>query len=76
MRSALVALEIVGQLNKISIDSTAIVREYALEQAPSMQRLVKIAKDKSFKAKIKSLLLEDYQKYPLPALARRVGNGN
>jgi subfamily B ATP-binding cassette protein HlyB/CyaB len=76
MRSALVALEIVGQLNKISIDSTAIVREYALEHAPSMQRLVKIAKDKSFKAKIKSLLLEDFQKYPLPAIARRVGNGN
>lgn len=75
MRSALIALEVVGQLNKIHVDSSAIIREYALDDIPSIEKLVKIAKDKGFKANIKEISLEDFKKYPLPAIAKRKDGG-
>lgn len=75
MRSALIALEVVGQLNKISIDSNSIMREYALDSEPSIEQLVKIAKDKGFKATIKEINIEDLKKYPLPAIAKRKNGG-
>lgn len=72
MRSALVALEIVGQLNKIAIDTQAIVRIYALDgKTPSFEMLVKIAKEQGFKTKIKDLSLEKLAAYPLPCIVKR-----
>ncbi|MDR1554973.1 MAG: type I secretion system permease/ATPase [Campylobacteraceae bacterium] len=75
MRSALIALEVVGQLNKIAMDSQSIIREYALEGEPPMELLTKIAKDKGFKAGIKELKPENFSKYPLPAISRKKKGG-
>ena len=72
MRSALVALEVVGQLNRIAIDSTAIARKYALDaNEPSIEVLARIAKEQGFKTKLKSLTPSQMEKYPLPCIARK-----
>ena len=70
MQSALRSLEIVGALNNVRIDSRAIIRDYALNSAPSFEELIKIAKDKGFKAKIKPLTVKNLASYPLPCIAR------
>ena len=71
MRSALVALEVVGQLNKIHIDSNAIAKNYALdEREPSIEQLTRIAKEQSFRAKLKSLTPTQIASYPLPCIAQ------
>ncbi len=71
MRSALVALEVVGQLNKIHIDSNAIAKNHALdENEPSIEQLTRIAKEQSFKAKIKSLNPVQIASYPLPCISQ------
>jgi subfamily B ATP-binding cassette protein HlyB/CyaB len=75
MRSALIALEVVGQLNKISIDTPSIIREYALENEPSMELLVKIAKDRGFKARIKEIKPKELATYPLPCICKRKEGG-
>ena len=68
--SGLIALEVVGQLNQISIDSQAIIRNYALEDELSIEQLVRIAKEQGFKAKIKTLTPLQMSKYPLPCIAQ------
>lgn len=68
--SGLIALEVVGQLNQISIDSQAIIRNYALEDEMSIEQLVRIAKEQGFKAKIKTLSPLQMSKYPLPCIAQ------
>lgn len=71
MYSALVAIEVVGQLNKISIDSKAIIKKYALTNEEIDEKLLlRIAKDEGFKSKLKKLTLDNLSKYPLPAIAR------
>ncbi|XPV69487.1 MAG: peptidase domain-containing ABC transporter [Halarcobacter sp.] len=71
MYSALVALEVVGQLNKIAVDSKAIVKRHALtNDEPDIRQLIRIAKEEGFKAKLKRLTLENLEKYPLPAIAQ------
>ena len=70
MQSALRSLEIVGALNNVRIDSRAIIRDYALNSTPSFEELIKIAKDKGFKAKIKPLTVKNLTSYPLPCIAR------
>lgn len=71
MYSALVALEVVGQLNKIAIDSKAIIKKFALTNEECDERtLLRIAKDEGFKSKFKKLTLDNLSKYPLPAIAR------
>ncbi len=70
MYSALVALEVVGQLNKVAIDSKAIIKRHALtNEEPSLNQLVRIAKEEGFKVKQKKLIMENLKKYPLPAIA-------
>lgn len=75
MRSALIALETVGRLNDIPVDSRSIIREYALSGEPPMELLVKIAKDKGFKTGLKELKPERLHKYPMPAIAKRAEGG-
>ena len=71
MYSALVALEVVGQLNKVAIDSKAIIKRHALvNEEPTIQQLLRIAKGEDFKSKLKKLTLSKLSKYPLPAIAR------
>ena len=75
MYSSLVALEVVGQLNKISIDTKAIIKKHALiEEEPSFNQLIRIAKDEGFKTKLKKLTLSNLSKYPLPAIAYLIEN--
>ena len=75
MRSALVALEVVGQLNKIPIDSSAIAKEHALDiKEPSIEQLTRIAKTQSFRAKLKSLKPSQIASYPLPCIAQSKEN--
>jgi subfamily B ATP-binding cassette protein HlyB/CyaB len=70
MYSALVALEVVGQLNKIAIDTKAIIKKHALiNEEPSLNQLIRIAKDEGFKTKLKKLTFSNLIKYPLPAIA-------
>ncbi|MBL4729785.1 MAG: type I secretion system permease/ATPase [Sulfurimonas sp.] len=70
MLSALIALEIAGKLNRISIDTRSIIKEYALgEEEPSIEELTRIAKYQGFRSSIKKLPLEKIIKnYPLPAI--------
>lgn len=70
MQSALVALEVVGQLNQISIDSRSIIKEHALgEEEPSIEELTGVAKKEGFKASIKKLSIEKIiENYPLPVI--------
>ncbi len=71
MQHALTALEIVGQLNKVAIDSRSIIKEFALtETEPTIEELTRIAKKQSFKARLKNLPLEKIVKnYPTPIIA-------
>ena len=49
MYSALISLEIVGQLNKIAIDSKAIIKKFALtNEEVDEKTLLRIAKDEGF----------------------------
>lgn len=76
MRSALIALEVVGRLNKVSIDTQAIIRKYALDgQEPSIEMLIRIAKEQGFKAKLKSLSLRQLADYPLPCIVHKNDGG-
>lgn len=70
MQSALTALEIVGKLNRISIDSRSIIKEYALsEDEPSIEELTRIARHQGFRSSVKKLPIEKLIKnYPLPLI--------
>ncbi|RXI36662.1 type I secretion system permease/ATPase [Malaciobacter mytili] len=71
MYSSLIALEVVGQLNKISIDSKAIIKRFALtNEEPDEKLFLRIVKTEGFKAKFKKLTLTNLSKYPLPAIVR------
>jgi subfamily B ATP-binding cassette protein HlyB/CyaB len=71
MRTALIALEIAGSLNRINIDSTGIAKEFALEEdkEPTIAELARIAKRQSFRISIKKLPIEKLVKnYPMPII--------
>jgi len=71
MHTALVALEIAGNLNRINIDSRGIAKEFALEdeKEPSIQELARIAKRQSFRVSIKKLSIEKLvENYPMPII--------
>ncbi|WP_309500044.1 type I secretion system permease/ATPase [Sulfurovum sp.] len=70
MHSALVSLEVAGKLNRISIDSRSIIKEYALsDDEPSIEELCRIAKHQGFRASIKKTDIEKLiASYPLPLL--------
>lgn len=70
MHSALVALEVAGKLNRISIDSRSIIKEYTLgDNEPSIEELCRIAKYQGFRASIKKTTIEKLvSAYPLPLL--------
>lgn len=73
MHSALVALEVAGKLNRISIDSRSIAKEYALTDAePSIEELCRIAKHQGFRAAIKKSKIDKLvASYPLPLLVQK-----
>jgi subfamily B ATP-binding cassette protein HlyB/CyaB len=73
MQSALTALEVVGSLSQVAIDSRNIIKEYALgEQEPSIEELTRIARREGFRASVKKLSLEKLLKnYPLPMIVQK-----
>lgn len=70
MQTGLVILQLVSQLNQVSIDVRAIVREYGLSDAePTAHDLLRILKNEGFKAKLKKIKLNQLSgRYPLPAI--------
>lgn len=68
-QTGLICLELVSRLNQAPLDMRAVVREYGLsEKEPSREEIVRILKDKGYRAKAKSLQIEKLEKYPLPAI--------
>lgn len=74
MHSALTALEIAGKLNRIAIDSRAIIKEYALGEAePSIEELTRIASRQGFRASIKKIRIEKLiEAYPMPIIVLKL----
>lgn len=69
MITGLIAFEVVARINRIDVDSRAIMREFGLEQEVTPEELLRIAKRYAFKAKRKALSLERVvADYPLPAI--------
>ena len=74
MHTALTSLEIAGTLNRISVDSRAIAKEFALEddKEPTLEELTRIAKRQSFRSSIKKLPLKKLLKnYPMPIIIEK-----
>lgn len=70
MQTALICLEIAGQINKIAVDSRAIAKEFALsENEPILEELTRIAVRLGFKCSIKQLPIEKLaSSYPMPII--------
>ncbi|HSA05766.1 MAG TPA: type I secretion system permease/ATPase [Candidatus Gastranaerophilales bacterium] len=66
--TGLICFDALAKFNRMNVDTISIAREYAVQQEPTPEELIKIAKDRGFKAKIKEMPLEKIQKYPLPAM--------
>lgn len=73
VNTGLVSLEIIARMNNVDIDMRSIVREYAISSVDiTPEELVRIAKNKGFKVKLKkNLKIKDFPKnYPLPAIVQ------
>lgn len=73
VNTGLVSLEIVARMNNVNLDMRSIVREYAISGVDiSNEELMRIAKNKGFKIKLKKgLKIKDFPKsYPLPAIVQ------
>jgi subfamily B ATP-binding cassette protein HlyB/CyaB len=69
MNTALIALEIVARLNQVDLDIRAVSREFGITDAELLpEEILRIAKKYGFRAKEKSLTLEEITRYPLPAI--------
>ena len=76
VNTGLISLEIVARMNNIDIDMRSVVREYGITTADiEPEEIIRIAKNKGFKVKRKSLKLADISaKYPMPAILRLKDN--
>ena len=73
VNTGLVSLEIIARMNNVDIDMRSIVREYAISSVDiTPEELIRIAKNKGFKVKLKkNLKIKDFPKnYPLPAIGQ------
>lgn len=73
VNTGLVSLEIIAKMNNVDIDMRSIVREYAISSVDiTPEELIRIAKNKGFKVKLKkNLKIKDFPKnYPLPAIVQ------
>ncbi len=71
MHTALIALDIAGNLNQVNIDSRSIVKEYAIEDGkePTIEELARIAKNENFRISIKKLSIDKLvENYPMPII--------
>lgn len=68
-QTGLIVLEIIAKINGINIDLRSAVREYGITEAElTPEEVLLIAKNNGFKAKSKSIKLENTKKYPYPAI--------
>ncbi len=68
-KSGLISFEVISKINGIDVDLRAISREYGIGEAEiSREELLRIAQNSGFKAKIKTMPLENTRKYPIPAI--------
>lgn len=76
VNTGLISLEIAARMNNVDIDMRAVVREYGISTADiEPEEIIRIAKDKGFKIKKKSMSLKNInQKYPMPAILRLKDN--
>ena len=73
MRTALQALALITQINRIPFDSKEIINKFALNtNEPSIDELTRIAKYLEFKAKIKNI--SEISKYKPPFIAQSKQN--
>ena len=73
VNTGLISLEIIARMNNVDIDMRSIVREYAISSVDiTPEELIRIAKNKGFKVKLKkNLKIKDFPKnYPLPAIVQ------
>lgn len=73
VNTGLVSLEIIARMNNVDIDMRSIVREYAISSVDiTPEELIRIAKNKGFKVKLKkNLKIKDFPKnYPRPAIVQ------
>lgn len=69
IQTGLIAFDIICKVNNINIDLRAIVRENGItDQEITKEELLAIAKKAEFKAKIKTMDLQNTKKYPYPAI--------
>lgn len=69
IQTGLIAFDIICKVNNINIDLRAIVRENGItDQEISKEELLAIAKKAEFKAKVKTMDLQNTKKYPYPAI--------
>ncbi|WP_033916581.1 peptidase domain-containing ABC transporter [Campylobacter sputorum] len=75
MKTALGSLQLISAINRIPIDTKAIINKFALtHNEPSMEELVRILKDCEFKAKIKTYNVKTLLKYDTPFIAQKKNN--
>ncbi|MEI7473432.1 MAG: type I secretion system permease/ATPase [bacterium] len=69
MQTGLIAFEVVARINQIDVDIQAIIKEYGLNENEILDYdLLRIMQNNGFKAKFKSITMEQLEKYPLPAI--------
>ncbi|HAD04555.1 MAG TPA: type I secretion system permease/ATPase [Desulfuromonas sp.] len=70
MITGLAAFEVVAGINRVPIDSRAIIREHGLQGEVTPEELVRIARRLGFRARLKALPLARLaEAYPLPVIA-------
>lgn len=70
MQTALICLELLGRINRITMDLRTVTREYGIgEEELTREQLLLVAKNLGFKARIKNMPPGDLlQKYPAPVI--------
>lgn len=72
MKTALGSIQLICIINKIPVDTKAIINKFALNaKEPSMEELVRILKDCEFRSKIKAYDIKTILKYEAPFIAQK-----
>lgn len=69
MQTGLLAFEIIARINQADIDLKSIIKEYGItENELASYELIRIIKNSGFRAKLKTMPIENLEKYPVPAI--------
>jgi len=69
--TGLICLEVAARISQIDFDGRSVAKEFGISEGEiGVHELMRIAKTKSFKVKLKRIPVKDFiDKYPLPAIA-------